>query len=90
MVEIALAESPEEALTAAGWLKAQLAFMGAVAGSSAAGVAGSVDAAMQAYILPGGATIEVWSDNDTALSLRGDADMVAALVAEFREARAHG
>lgn len=90
MGEIDLAESPEEARTAVEWLKAQLAQMGAVAGESLGGVAGSVDAAMQAYFLPGGATLEVWSDNCTALSLRGDADFIAALAAEYREARVHG
>lgn len=89
MVEIDLAESRDEALAAAGWLKAQLARMGAVAGRSVSGVAGSVDAAMQTYTLPDGAALEVWSDNDTALSLRGDEALVAALVAEYREARLH-
>jgi hypothetical protein len=88
--EIDLAESPEEALAAVEWLKARLAQMGAVAGQSVAGVAGSVDAAMQAYTLPDGAIFEVWSDNCTALSLRGDAELVAALAAEYREARVHG
>lgn len=90
MVEIDLAESPEEALAAVEWLKARLSQMGAVAGESLAGVAGSVDAAMQAYALPDGGTIEVWSDNCTALSLRGDPALIGALVAEFREARVHG
>jgi hypothetical protein len=90
VAEIDLAESPEEALVAVGWLKAQLARMGAVAGRSDAGVAGSVDAAMQLYTLPDGATLEVLSDNYTALSLRGDADLVAALVADYREAGANG
>jgi hypothetical protein len=90
VAEIDLAESPDEARTAAGWLKAQLAQMGAVAGHSVAGVAGSVDAAMQAYTLPGGAILEVWSDNHTALSLRGDAGVIAALAADYREAREHG
>ena len=90
MGEIDLAESPEEARTAAEWLKARLAQMGAVAGENLAGVAGSVDAAMQAFTLPDGATLEVWSDNCTALSLRGDADFIAALAADYREASAHG
>jgi hypothetical protein len=90
VVEIDLAESPEEALAAMEWLKAQLAHMGAVAGQSVAGVAGSVDAAMQAYALPDGAILEVWSDNCTALSLRGDAELVAALAAEYRGVSAHG
>jgi hypothetical protein len=90
VVEIDLAESPDEALAAVEWLKAQLARMGAVAGRSVAGVAGSVDAAMQSYTLSDGATLEVWSDNDTALSLRGDAGLIAALVADYREAMAHG
>lgn len=90
MAEIDLAESPEEALAAVEWLKAQLAQMGAVAGRSVAGVAGSVDAAMQSYTLPDGATLEVWSDNHTALSLRGDAALIAPLVAEYRETSANG
>jgi len=90
VAEIDLAESPEEALAAAGWLKARLARMGAVAGERLAGVAGSVDAVMQAYTLPDGATIEVWSDNHDALSLRGDAGLIAALAADYREASAHG
>lgn len=90
MAEIDLAESPEEALAAVEWLKAQLVRMGAVAGSSVAGVAGSVDAATQSYALPDGATLEVWSYNYTALSLRGDPGLIAALVADYREARAHG
>jgi len=90
VAEIDLAESPEEARTAVEWLKAQLAQMGAVAGEGLAGVAGSVDAAMQAYALPDGATLEVWSDNYTALSLRGDAGLIAALAADYREASAHG
>lgn len=89
MVEIDLAESPGGALAAMEWLKAQLARMGAVAGRSLAGVAGSVDAAMQAYTLPDGAILEVWSDNDTALSLRGDPALIGALAAEYREASAH-
>lgn len=90
MGEINLAESPEEALAAVEWLKAQLARMGAVAGQSVAGVAGSVDAAMQAYALPDGAILEVCSDNYTALSLRGDAGVIEALAADYREAREHG
>lgn len=90
MVEIDLAESPEEAAVAVEWLKARLAQMGAVAGHSVAGVAGSVDAAMQSYTLPEGATLEVWRDNYTALSLRGDAGLIAALAADYREARGHG
>ena len=90
MAEIDLAESPEEARTAAEWLKAQLSQMGAVAGEGLAGVAGPVDAAMQAYALPDGAILEVWSDNFTALSLRGDAGLIAALAAEYREASARG
>ncbi|MBA4045953.1 MAG: hypothetical protein C0471_16265 [Erythrobacter sp.] len=90
MVEIDLAESPEEARTAVEWLKARLVQMGAVAGYSLAGVAGAVDAAMQSYALPDGAAIEVWSDNYTALSLRGDAGVITELVAEYREAKAHG
>jgi hypothetical protein len=90
VVEIDLAESPEEARTAVEWLKAQLAQMGAVAGESFAGVAGSVDAAMQAFTLPDGATLEVWSDNHTALSLRGDAGLIATLAADYREASANG
>jgi hypothetical protein len=90
VAEIDLAESPEEARTAVEWLKAQLAQMGAVAGRGLSGVAGSVDAAMQAYALPDGATLEVWSDNYTALSLRGDPALIAALAADYREARAHG
>lgn len=90
MVEIDLAESPEEALAAVEWLKAQLAQMGAVEGRSASGVAGAVGAAMQAYTLPDGATLEVWSDNHTALSLRGDAGLIATLAADYREASANG
>jgi hypothetical protein len=90
VAEIDLAESPEEALAAVEWLKAQLARMGGVAGQSVAGVAGSVDAAMQAYALPGGGTVEVWSDNYTALSLRGDAGVIEGLAADYREAREHG
>lgn len=90
MAEIDLAESPEEALAAAEWLKAQLAQIGAVAGERLAGVAGSVDAAMQAYTLPDGAIIEVWSDNCTALSLRGDAGLIAALAGDYREVSAYG
>jgi hypothetical protein len=90
VVEIDLAESPEEARTAVEWLKVRLVQMGAVAGHSVAGVAGSVDAATQFYTLPDGAILEVWSDNYTALSLRGDAGMIAALVAEYREASANG
>ena len=90
MAEIDLAESPEAARTAVEWLKAQLAQMGAVAGEGLAGVAGSVDAAMQSYTLPDGATLEVWSDNCAALSLRGDAGLIAALAADYREASAHG
>jgi hypothetical protein len=90
VVEIDLAESPEEALVAVEWLKAQLARIGAVAGRSLAGVAGSVDAAMQSYTLPDGATLEVWSDNDTALSLRGDAALIVPLIADYRKASANG
>jgi histidine ammonia-lyase len=90
VAEIDLAESPGEARTAVEWLKARLAQMGAVAGEGLAGVAGSVDAAMQSYTLPDGATLEVWSDNCAALSLRGDAGLIAALVADYREAKAHG
>ena len=90
MAEIDLAESPEEALAAAEWLKAQLGQKGAVAGERLTGVARSVDAAMQAYTLPDGAIIEVWSDNCTALSLRGDAGLIAALAADYREASAYG
>lgn len=90
MAEIDLAESPEEALAAVEWLKAQLARMGAVAGRSTAGVAGSVDAAMQSYTLPDGATLEIWSDNYTALSLRGDAVLIAVLATDYREASANG
>lgn len=86
MVEIDLAESHGEALAATEWLKTQLAKMGAVTGH---GVAGSVDASLQAYVLPGGGTIEVWSDNHTALSLRGDPALIGRLVAEYREARAN-
>lgn len=89
MVEIDLAESHGEALAATEWLETQLAKMGAVAGHGVAGVAGSVDAALQAYVLPGGETIEVWSDNHTALSLRGDPALIGGLVAEYREARAN-
>lgn len=90
MVEIGLAESHEEALVAVEWLKARLVQMGAVAGRNVAGVAGSVDAAMQFYTLPDGATLEVWSDNYTALSLRGDAALIVPLVADYREASANG
>jgi hypothetical protein len=90
VVEIDLAESREEALVAVEWLKAQLARMGAVAGRSLAGVAGSVDPAMQSYSLPDGATLEVWSDNYTALSLRGDACLIVPLVADYRKASANG
>lgn len=90
MAEEVLAESPEEALAAVEWLKAQLARMGAVAGRSLSGMAGSVDAAMQSYTLPDGTRLEVWSDNYTALSLRGDEGMIAVLVADYREARGHG
>jgi hypothetical protein len=90
VAEVDLAKSPEEALAAVEWLKARLAQLGAVAGRGLSGVAGSVDAAMQAYTLPDDAILEVWSDNFTALSLRGDAELVAALAAEYREARVHG
>jgi hypothetical protein len=90
VAEVDLAKSPEEALAAVEWLKARLAQMGAVAGRGLSGVAGSVDAVMQSYTLPEGATLEVWRDNYTALSLRGDAGLIAALAADYREARGHG
>lgn len=90
MAEVDLVREPDEAPAAAEWLKARLVQIGAVAGQSVAGVAGSVDAAMQSDTLPDGATLEVWSDNDTALSLRGDAGLIAALAADYRGAGVHG
>lgn len=40
------------------------------------GVAGSVDAVVDGFRLPSGERIELWSDNYTPLSLRGEADLV--------------
>lgn len=90
MAEVTLAGEPVEAPAAVEWLKARMAEMGAVPGEASAGVAGSVEASMRSYMLPDGAIIEVWSDNYTALSLRGDAALVDALAAEYRKAHADG
>lgn len=90
MAEVDLVREPDAAPAAAEWLKARMVQMGAVAGESVSGVAGSVDAGMQAYVLPDGAIIEVWSDNVTPLSLRGDPGLIAALAADYRKAQFHG
>jgi hypothetical protein len=90
VAEVELAESPDEALAAAKWLKARLTELSEVPSGGLAGVAGSVNAAIQSFTLPGGACVEVWSDNYTALALRGDPALIAGLAAEYREAKVHG
>lgn len=90
MAEVAIVDGPEEAAAAAEWVKARMTELGAVAGDAICGVVGSVDAAMLRFALPDGTCIECWSDNYSALSLRGDAGLIARLAAEYREVRLNG
>lgn len=79
-----LAEDPQEAAAALDWLKSRLASKSVIADDITSGVAGSTNIAMLKFNLHDGGTLEVWSDNYYALSLRGEAALVNRLATEYR------
>ena len=90
MIEVPLTENLDEAGEAARWFEKRLKTMGAVPRHSVDGVSGSVEASARVFTLPDGSSVEMWSDNFTALSLRGDEATVKELTTQYREAQANG
>jgi hypothetical protein len=85
---MALAEQPDPA--ALPWLERMLKESGAVSMSVQSGHAGSVDAVWRTWHWPDGEKIEAWSDNYTALNIRGNEARVSDLVRQYRELQADG
>ena len=86
--ELTLAETPDPIATH--WLESTLTELGAERVGTDEGIAGSVDATWETWRLPDGAKLEVWSDNYTALSIRGEGSLIRRLGSELQEFRDRG
>ncbi len=88
MAEIELAADPDPAAIAR--VEAILRAANAKPVQAGEGIAGGVDAAYRTWVMPTGAQVELWSDNYSALSVRGEAGLVDEIAREFAAGGEHG
>jgi hypothetical protein len=83
VVEVVLSEEASPQI--AEWLAKRLTDLGGTHGESQSGVADSVDAHWQTWSFPDGEKIEIWSDNYSALSIRGLDSRVLPIQSAFQK-----